>query len=74
MEASSADGLAAPVTSLTPAATCSRRPATRTWKNSSRFEATMATNLTRSSRGTLGFSAMASTLSWKSRRDNSRLV
>ena len=46
----------------TPDEACSRSPATRTWKNSSRLEATIATKRTRSRSGRLGSSPRASTL------------
>jgi hypothetical protein len=55
-----------------PAATWSFRPATRTWKNSSRFELKMARNLARSSTGTTGSAASASTRALKSSHDSSR--
>ena len=50
------------------------RAATRTMKNSSRFEAAMAANLTRSSRGTDGSAASASTRSLNASQDSSRLM
>ena len=56
-----------------PAATWSLRPATRTWKNSSRFWLKIARNLARSSSGTRSSSASASTRSLKSSHDSSRL-
>ncbi len=49
-------------------------PATRTWKNSSRFWATIATKRNRSSKGSSGSSAIASTRSWKARSESSRLI
>ena len=55
-----------------PAATWSFSAATRTWKNSSRFELKMAQNLTRSSSGTCGSSASASTRALKSSQESSR--
>ena len=57
----------------TPAASCSCRPDTRTWKNSSRFELKIARNLARSSRGSDASSASASTRALKSSHDSSRL-
>src|SRR4051794_33505644 len=48
------------------------RPATRTWKNSSRFWLAMARNLARSMTGTLGSLARASTRSSKSSHESSR--
>ena len=54
---SSCSGGGAPVggvVAVTPAATWSFRPATRTWKNSSRFWLKMARNLARSSRARAG--------------------
>ena len=59
---------------LTPAAIWSLSPATRTWKNSSRFWLKMARNLTRSSSGVCGSSARASTRALKSSQDSSRLM
>ena len=57
----------------TPTAIWSFRPATRTWKNSSRFWLKMARNLTRSNKGVAGSSARASTRALKSSQDISRL-
>src|SRR6266513_1956337 len=48
--------------------------ATRTIKNSSRFELKMARNFTRSSRGTLGSCASSSTRRLNSSHDSSRLT
>src|SRR5215510_8013477 len=48
--------------------------ATRTMKNSSRFELKMERNFTRSSRGTLGSWASSSTRRLNSSHDNSRLT
>src|SRR5688500_6881399 len=48
--------------------------ATRTWKNSSRLDAKMARNLTRSSRGVRGSSASWSTRRLKSSQASSRLI
>ena len=48
--------------------------ATRTMKNSSRFELKMARNFTRSSRGTLGSWASSSTRRLNSSQDSSRLT
>ena len=48
--------------------------ATRTMKNSSRFELKMARNFTRSSRGTLGSCASSSTRRLNSSHDSSRLT
>ena len=56
-----------------PAATWSFRAATRTWKNSSRFDEKMAENFTRSSSGTRSSSASASTRVLKSSQESSRL-
>ena len=47
-------GMPSGVSSLSCAATCWRRPATRTWKNSSRLDAKMERNFTRSSSGVRG--------------------
>ena len=47
-------------------------PATRTWKNSSRFWLKMARNFARSSSGTCGSSASASTRALKSSHESSR--
>ena len=55
-----------------PATTWSVRPATRTWKNSSRFWLKMAQNLARSSSGTAGSSADSRTRALKSSQDSSR--
>ncbi len=49
-------------------------PATRTMKNSSRFELKMARNFTRSSSGTLGSCASSSTRRLNSSQDSSRLT
>ena len=49
------------------------RPATRTMKNSSRLEAAIATNLTRSRSGVAGFLASSSTRSLNASHDSSRL-
>src|SRR5262245_4948896 len=51
-----------------------RRSATRTMKNSSRFELTMARNLTRSRRGTEGSSASSRTRWLNASHDSSRLT
>src|SRR5688500_17580995 len=56
-----------------PAASWSFRPATRTWKNSSRFWLKIARNLARSRVGTDSSSARVSTRSLKSSHDSSRL-
>src|SRR5580765_2508745 len=48
------------------------RAATRTWKNSSRFELKIARNLTRSSNGIKGSSASASTRALNSSQESSR--
>src|SRR5680860_887457 len=56
-----------------PAATWSRRAATRTWKNSSRLVAKIAQNLARSSSGMPGSPASSRTLSLKSSQLSSRL-
>ena len=53
---------------------CCLRPATRTMKNSSRFDATMATNFSRSARGTLGSRASSSTRSLNPSHESSRLM
>ena len=53
---------------------CSRRPATRTMKNSSRFDAKIARNLTRSSSGFVSFCASSSTRALNSSQLNSRLM
>src|SRR3989442_292163 len=58
----------------TAARTCSFRPATRTWKKSSRFWLKMARKRTRSRSASLGSSAIASTRSSKSSLDSSRLM
>src|SRR4051812_48982353 len=60
------------VGTVMPAAAWSLRPATRTWKNSSRFWLKMARNLARSSRGVVARSASASTRALKSSHDSSR--
>ena len=57
-----------------PASTCWRRPATRTWKNSSRLPAKMARNLTRSSSGLRSSRASCSTRALNSSHDSSRLM
>ena len=57
----------------TPTATCSFSPATRTWKNSSTLPLKIARNLARSSSGTDGSSASASTRAWNSSIESSRL-
>ena len=57
-----------------PASTWSCRPATRTMKNSSWFEAQMARNLARSSRGIRSSSASWSTRSLKSSQESSRFA
>ena len=56
----------------TPAPAWRSRPATRTMKNSSRLDDTIEQNRTRSSSGTVGSAAWASTRRSKSRRDSSR--
>ena len=56
-----------------PASTCWRRPATRTWKNSSRLPAKMARNLTRSSSGLRSSRASRRTRALNSSHDSSRL-
>ena len=56
-----------------PASTCWRRPATRTWKNSSRLPAKIARNLTRSSSGLRSSRASSRTRALKSSQDSSRL-
>ena len=57
-----------------PAASCSISPATRTWKNSSRFSLKMARNFARSSSGTArGPRRAASTRASKSSNESSRL-
>ena len=53
---------------------CCFRPATRTMKNSSRLEATMATNFSRSTSGTLGSRASSSTRSLNPSHESSRLM
>ena len=57
-----------------PSATACLRPATRTMKNSSRFDAAIAANLTRSSSGTVASAASSSTRSLKASHDSSRLM
>ena len=57
-----------------PASTWSCRPATRTMKNSSWFDAQMARNLARSSSGICSSSASWSTRSLKSSQESSRLA
>ena len=59
--------------STLPASTCWRRPATRTWKNSSRLPAKMARNLTRSSSGFRSSRASWRTRALNSSHDSSRL-
>ena len=59
---------------VSPSSTSRIRPATRTMKNSSRFEATMAANLTRSSSGTPASAASSSTRSLNASHDSSRLM
>jgi hypothetical protein len=59
--------------STTPAATCCLRPATRTMKNSARFELTIDRNLTRSRRGFRSSWASSSTRRKNARRLSSRL-
>ena len=56
-----------------PASTWSWRLATRTMKNSSRFDSQIAANLARSSSGTDVSSASCSTRSLKSSQESSRL-
>ena len=56
-----------------PASIWSCRPATRTMKNSSRFEEVIAQNFTRSSSGLLSSSASSSTRELNSSHDSSRL-
>ena len=56
----------------TPASRCSCRPATRTWKNSSRFDPKIARNLTPLEEPLRGSSARASTRSLKSSHESSR--
>ncbi len=56
-----------------PASIWSCRPATRTMKNSSRFEEAIAQNFTRSSSGVLGSSASSSTRELNCSHDSSRL-
>jgi hypothetical protein len=56
-----------------PASTWSCRPATRIMKNSSRFDAKIAANFTRSSSGWSASSASWRTRSSKSSHDSSRL-
>ena len=58
----------------TPAANWSLSPATRTWKNSSWLPLKIATNLARSSSGTAGSAAWASTRELNSRYESSRLM
>ena len=53
---------------------CSRRPATRTMKNSSRFELKIARNFTRSSSGLFASSASSSTRALNSSQLSSRLM
>src|SRR4029453_13975320 len=59
--------------STTPAATCCLRPATRTMKNSARFELTIDRNFTRSRRGFWSSWASSSTRRKNARRLSSRL-
>ena len=54
--------------------TCRLRPATRTMKNSSRFELTMERNFTRSSKGLCWSWAYSSTRLWNTSRLSSRLT
>ena len=56
-----------------PASTCWRRPAIRTWKNSSRLPAKIVRNLTRSSRGLRSSRASWRTRALNSSQDSSRL-
>src|SRR6266540_2346198 len=56
----------------TPASTCSRRPDTRTMKNSSRLLEKIARNLSRSSSGVVGSVASASTRSLNCSQETSR--
>ena len=53
---------------------CSRSPATRTMKNSSRFDAKIARNFTRSKSGLFASSASSSTRALNSNQLNSRLM
>ena len=57
-----------------PAAICCLRPATRTWKNSSRLLAKIARKRTRSSSGLRSSSASYRTRALKSSQDSSRLM
>ena len=59
--------------SITPESICCIRPATRISKNSSRFELTIARNLTRSSRGWDALWACSSTRRSKDSQLSSRL-
>ncbi len=56
-----------------PASIWSCRPATRTMKNSSRFDEVIAQNFNRSSSGTSGSSASSSTRALNCSHDSSRL-
>src|SRR5207245_5543863 len=60
--------------SLTPPSSCCLRPATRTMKNSSRFEATMVKNFSRSNSGSCASQASSSTRRLKLSHDSSRLM
>ena len=53
---------------------CCFNPASRTMKNSSRFDEKMAMNLSRSSSGTVSLSASESTRALNSSQDSSRLM
>ena len=59
---------------VSPSSTACCRPATRTMKNSSRFDAAIAANLTRSSSGMVGSAASSSTRSLNASHDSSRLM
>src|SRR4051812_28549532 len=73
MALSSAWGSSPPAAAApSPAATRPARPATRIMKNSSRLAEKMARNLSRSSSGTDGSSARASTRALKSSQERSR--
>ena len=61
------------VVAMTPASTCSNRPETRTWKNSSRLCEQIARNFTLARIGRSSSSASARTRSLKSSQDSSRL-
>jgi len=56
-----------------PDSACSRRPATRTWKNSSMLDEKIAQYLRRSSSGRVVSLASSSTRAWKSICESSRL-